>query len=540
MRQNDPNNLRIPALRIISELLPLGSRAGVWLFAERPEVLIPPSTVDAQWRAAARTRLGRIHARGQFTDIEAALETALNAWLDPGEQDARHIVLLTDGMVDVAPRAGIDVNAESRRRILDLQIPRLRSLGVKVHVIALSEMVDLELARALTQRTGGWLEIAPDAEALQRVFLRMLEQVAAPTTVPLEDSGHFVIDPGVVELTLLAFRRPEQKIELTTPSGMRLTAAQPGRDVRWSAEPAYDLVTIAKPEPGIWRLQGSLDPDNRVVVLTDLDLASAPVANSVPDAIAVPLTVWLTERQRPVTELSVLELTTAQAIFTAATDERKRYVLPLSLERATGRYRAVLEPGTLPPGAYRLELLIESGTFKRQLRKYLKIEDAPIAVAYDIRRTAESTTAGVVLRVTLTIDTTLLDPATLFGTVRLREVGGRALGWVDVEGLNAATVSYELPIERPGRYRASVRLRGTTQAGEALVFAKESENLEIAVPAVAQETAPAVTAERRPAWVRAAVYFVGAHLLFALLAAVIFWLTRPPPGLPAITPEPRP
>ncbi|MEQ8661285.1 MAG: hypothetical protein RLW62_10740, partial [Gammaproteobacteria bacterium] len=42
MKQNDPRNLRVPALRLVSELLPAGTTAGVWLFAEQASVLVAP------------------------------------------------------------------------------------------------------------------------------------------------------------------------------------------------------------------------------------------------------------------------------------------------------------------------------------------------------------------------------------------------------------------------------------------------------------------------------------------------------------------
>jgi hypothetical protein len=32
MKQNDPNNLRQPALRLLTGLLPTGSKAGIWTF----------------------------------------------------------------------------------------------------------------------------------------------------------------------------------------------------------------------------------------------------------------------------------------------------------------------------------------------------------------------------------------------------------------------------------------------------------------------------------------------------------------------------
>ncbi|MGR8921200.1 MAG: VWA domain-containing protein, partial [Gammaproteobacteria bacterium] len=222
MKQNDPANLRVPAMRLVSELLPVGTRAGVWLFAEGVEPLIAPSTVDDAWRRTARAELDRIHSRGLFTHIEAAIDAAAADWSREGPADERHIVLLTDGMVDVSKNPAD--SASSRERILGGQLERVRAHGARVHAVALSDNVDRELLEALTDTTGGLLERAEDAERLQRIFLHMLEQTAAPVTVPLEGK-QFDIDASVSELTLLIFRNEGEAVLLFPPGGGEALAA---------------------------------------------------------------------------------------------------------------------------------------------------------------------------------------------------------------------------------------------------------------------------------------------------------------------------
>ena len=34
MKKNDPNNLRIPAVNLLTEIIPDGARAGVWTFGQ--------------------------------------------------------------------------------------------------------------------------------------------------------------------------------------------------------------------------------------------------------------------------------------------------------------------------------------------------------------------------------------------------------------------------------------------------------------------------------------------------------------------------
>src|SRR5690606_39875363 len=48
MKQNDPNNLRRPALNLVARLLPDGSRAGVWTFGRMVNPLIPLAPVRSE------------------------------------------------------------------------------------------------------------------------------------------------------------------------------------------------------------------------------------------------------------------------------------------------------------------------------------------------------------------------------------------------------------------------------------------------------------------------------------------------------------
>ncbi|MDQ7050607.1 MAG: hypothetical protein Q9M92_14180 [Enterobacterales bacterium] len=47
MKKNDPNNLRIPALQLVTNLLPKGADAGVWAFGRYVNMMVPLSKVDA-------------------------------------------------------------------------------------------------------------------------------------------------------------------------------------------------------------------------------------------------------------------------------------------------------------------------------------------------------------------------------------------------------------------------------------------------------------------------------------------------------------
>ncbi len=275
MRQNDPNNLRRPALRMLAGLLQPGTRAGVWTFARWVNNLVPVAEVDTVWKKRSQSLSKQISSPGQFTNIEEVLDAASLDWNGETLSHARHLILLTDGMVDVSQVAG--ENAASRSRILQDLLPRLKADQVKVHTIALSERADHALMKKLAGETGGWYQQVEKAEDLQRIFLRMFEKVGKPDTVPLE-GNRFVVDGAVDEATVLAFRQPDAPpTKLVSPSGEEFSDSDLPSGVAWFRDEGYDMVTISGPEKGEWVLKADLDPDNRVMIVTQLKLQTSEI-----------------------------------------------------------------------------------------------------------------------------------------------------------------------------------------------------------------------------------------------------------------------
>lgn len=220
MKKNDPNNLRAPALRLVLGLLPNDAKAGVWTFAKYVNMLVPIRDVNEAWKVEAERQSNQIHSYGLYTNIEQALNkaTASHKLVDPNVR--RSVILLSDGLVDVA--AGEEVSKTSRQRILNNIVPRLKKAGVAVHTIALSSTADHELLRAVSIATDGWYEQVDTADELQRVFLHLFEKAAQRDTVPLTDNN-FKIDASVSEMTLLVFRSEGTRdTELVLPDLSRL------------------------------------------------------------------------------------------------------------------------------------------------------------------------------------------------------------------------------------------------------------------------------------------------------------------------------
>ncbi len=384
MRRNDPANLRAPALRLLAGLLPEGARAGVWLFARYVNMVVPWGPVDEAWKARAREASRGIHAHGLYTDLEAVLRRAAFAWGPPGRGGRparRSVLLLTDGLVDVP--GGADADRASRERILTRLLPRLQEQGIRVYGVALSREADRALLRQLAAATGGWYEEAEDAQALSRLFLRLFERAAAPEGLPLEGQA-LEVDPSVRELTLVVFRRPQALPPLLVdPAGRRHTLDAPGEGVRWHHEPGYDLVTVAGPRPGTWQVLTEPDPDNRVLVLTDLRLEADPIPANLALDRPFELHARLSQGGRPVTDpgfLGLLRLSLSARgpagrwTWTLRDDGREGDVAG-----GDGLYTLRL-PRWEAPGRLELALRAEGPTFRRERRQAVWIREAPAAV----------------------------------------------------------------------------------------------------------------------------------------------------------------
>ncbi|QGU31899.1 vWA domain-containing protein [Thermochromatium tepidum] len=543
MRQTDPRNLRVPALQIVNELIPPGSICGVWLFAEQTEVLVAPAQVDAAWKKQLAGRLTRIHSRGLFTDIEGAIRTATQDWSKAPPEGERHLILLTDGLVDVSKDPAD--SAASRERILTEQIESLRSMGVKVHPIGLSDQIDEPLMRLLATQTGGWMEIVQEAALLQRVFLRVLEQSAPPTTVPIQ-GNRFQIDDQVREFTLLAFRPEGGQSQLTTPDGERIRADRPAPGVVWRSEAGYDLVTISNPKPGQWRIRGVEDPDNRVVILTDLGIEVAPVPNAVGLGESPKLESWLTDHNQQVTRPEVVGVLSAKVIVTSApetplpqpasgaipateaglapptpgdqtlaTDERI-----MVLDAANARFSTLLETQRLTPGFYRLDFVIDGGSFQRQLSRHLKIKGAPLGINYERKQPSEADPQAAML-LQLRAEPDLVDPSSLSGYLLARGPEG----WTEVVEITKGKrfpLTVKIPIQQPGEYQVTSHFMGLGLTGEPIEVKPEPGVLNFDFAPPPQPTAPGP--EGSISWGWLFIYVLGGNVWIGALLALTWWL----------------
>ncbi len=376
MRQNDPKNLRIPALKLLVNLLPPESNAGIWLFAADVVELAPNSEVHQKWKSTALKSTKKIHSRGLFTNIEAALENAIEGWSPQAATNRRSIILLTDGVVDVSKDKA--QSTESRTRIIQSLMPRIQQISAQVFTIALSKNADHELLEKIAFDTGGWNESVHSAEQLQRVFLKMFKKAIPQDSVPLE-ANKFKIDSSIKEFSILVFRKAGASgARLIDSNGVELSEKDVDESLNWRHESGYDLVTVKNPVSGEWELVADVDPDNQVMIVTDLKLKLEELPNYVAENEFLDISVSFTEQGRRITRSDFLNLVSLDLQQTDVLGRKRDWRMEPGKAQKGSYVQAVGE--TLSPGVQTFRIVADGGTFQREIEQSLNVVDNPISL----------------------------------------------------------------------------------------------------------------------------------------------------------------
>ncbi|MES9991123.1 MAG: VWA domain-containing protein [Candidatus Thiodiazotropha sp.] len=409
MKQNDPNNLRRPALRLLVGLLSAETRAGVWTFGQYVNMQIPLGQVDKAWKQRARKSSESIGSPGQFTNIEDALKRSTEDWSGPPGANRRSVILLTDGMVDISRDR--TKNAASKRRILERILPRLADREATVHTIALSKNADHELMKQLASTTGGWYEQVENAEQLQKVFLRIFEKVGKPDALPLQDNK-FKVDETITEATLLVFRKPgAQETEVVTPAGKTFKADSAPSSVSWHRDKGYDMLTISDPQPGEWKIRAEVDPDNRVMIVTDLKMKTSELPNRLIQGTSLPVVVEFSDHGKLIRKqefLSVVNVSATQQDSRGTSEARPLQDSGQQPDEAANDGLFTLSFGgeSVASGVGELVVNASGPTFVREKRMTYEVVP-PVNLEVSPR------SDGHLLDVKISADGELIDPASL-------------------------------------------------------------------------------------------------------------------------------
>lgn len=503
MKQNDPLNLRVPALRLITNLLPKGSMAGVWLFGEDVETLVPHGVVGPAWQLQADKKASQIHSRGLFTDIDLAVMKATQDWIQIPDPGNRSVIILTDGVVDVSKDPV--KSAESRKQLLRLTLPRLRALGAQIHTIALSANADTELMKTLATQSDGAYEQTNNATELQRLFLRLFEKSVKRDTLPIR-GNKFTVDNSVEELTLLAFKKPDAApTRLIAPDDTEYSRENPGKNSRWHSEDGYDIITVTEPTPGKWKLVADVDPDNRVMIVSNLKMKHDDLPNNVIAGESFELNVSLTEDGKPISKPEFIEKMSVAIQQISPDGETWNWQLAddgIGDDRAASDGIFTMAFGeNLVAGKNQIKLEVDGKTFQRERNFMVEVHQSPfenIKTAQGIvdgNRTISIEVGDPLpwLRVkTIKIGARIKDPDGKVHFMKFRELKP---GQWTLEILNA---------NKPGNYEANLEMVGMTKLKRKLrvkldpIIIIPEENKPPITDEAPKETKPEQATEEKP------------------------------------------
>ncbi|HZJ81819.1 MAG TPA: VWA domain-containing protein [Guyparkeria sp.] len=496
MKRTDPENLRVPALRLLGDLIPEQGRIRVDLFGDRITPILPAATATPETKKAVREAAERIRSNEPFTDIPAALEAADSDW---GENTHRHIILLSDGKVDISPDEV--VNERATQRLREQVIPALIDSAVRVHTIGLSAEADDAILTELAEHTGGLALSAASNADLQRVFLSLFETTAPRTGLPLVEN-RFRVDASISELILLIFRKDgAEPTRIKLPDGNEIDTemATALQNWRWDDSAGRDLITIERPPAGSWQIQAAEDPENRALVITDLKLDMPDLPSRLYPGEVVDSRLQLISHDEPLVDPRLTNDIDATLLIKGPPDQAAEEIAlndlgtDPDLLAGDGTYDFQVQLSG-EPGVYTFEGQAKGPTFERVIRKKVALTSrAAIETHIDLGSIADDG-SGMPFEPTRLVveqDLSVLKPEDSFLKATIH-CGTSDKQILDV-ALLAASNRFDLPTHADQDCQLSGTIKGQTRAGRALNLP-----LELAIPRIAPATAVSPALSKSP------------------------------------------
>jgi uncharacterized protein (TIGR03503 family) len=462
MKQTDPNNLRIPAIKLLLELMPEGAQAGIWTFGRYVNNIVPVAEVDADWRDQAKKAAISISSLGLQTNLSGALNDA--AWglsADSGFQQS--IILLTDGKLDMAKAGAADaeqINAQDRKKLMSQVLEKYRVAGANVHTLALSDLADKDLLQEIALETDGLYSEAQDAESLMKAFLRAFDRAIPADQVPMVDNT-FVIDDSVNEYTALIFKHSEstQETVILTPSGDRWSELEHPKSVRWHKDIRFDLITIKQPEAGTWIAEANLDPSNRVTILSDLALEVDGIPATIFPGDKLDVEITLMNNGDVLDKKEILSLTDMSiTVITASGIEGSKVFSDPESPPVDGVYREGLNR-LKELGQYQIDVIAKSRTFQRK-RSFATTMIKPVEITHG----ADEVNGVYRIAVKGLSDNLDVESSRVIAKIKSPDDNTIIQSVAFDEQVQAWVTNIEAT-KGPGQYRVDLNVRGVTQSG---------------------------------------------------------------------------
>jgi hypothetical protein len=438
MKKTDPNNLRIPALQVLTQVLPTGSKAGVWQFSNTPKVIVPHGVIDAQWQQQASVAAQNISSTGQFTDIGAALKVASFSAQDQAQGRQLHVILLTDGMVDVSK--DVAENKRARRALLEPILQQYIDAGARVHTIGLSHEADEATLSAMAQRTDGLFEVAVHADQLLDIFLRALDNTVITQQVPVKFSEQsFLVQQGVESMTIVVEKNGDEQIKLKDGKQRILGQQQTLTNQQWQSSSTHDVIIIKNPTPGTWALISDTATLKRINVVGQLQILLQQSHQNIKVGQRSYLDVQLANEKGHLLSAEQLQGFQLEVTMNHANKEVFKQQQVFVEDEKTRMHLPVLND----PGMYDLTISVTNGELMRTINRSLRVH--PLVVIQQIVATKQNTTSVPVTQELAVITETSSNPVSLTDTLVVSNETASPELQALMEGQNTTVVAAEPP-----------------------------------------------------------------------------------------------
>lgn len=477
MKKNDPANLRIPAVSLLTELIPDGDKAGVWTFGQWVNNLVKHQAVDDKWRAYAKEEAKKINSVALFTNIGAVLEKASDDFYkSEADFSNTHFILLTDGMVDIDRDP--EKNSQERDRILSSVLKKIKNKGAKIHAISLSNNADQSLMEKLAIQTGGQSAVAETPEDLTRFFVQALDQAVPSEQVPIE-GNEFAIDSSIEEFTALIFRKPDSlPTEIVAPDQTVYRYGKNQEDIKWFQDKGYDLITMTRPLEGTWTIKADVLPESRVTVVSNLQLQMSRLPVNFFAGEVLDVEVSFEEEGKKIVNpefLSLLDVT-----LQLTTEEGKTASKSMS-ETATPPADGVFRESITKLskiGQYEVSVLVDGKTFQRTKKQVVNLR-APFDFEFSVKN--DKAIPYYELVVTPLNDSISMADTSIFVKTRYPD-DTSLISALELDVQKRVWTLKILPEKGDGLYEIAVKVKSQTTSGKEFQFKPKPFEAEFPIP----------------------------------------------------------
>lgn len=302
----DPAGLRIQGAKLFIDLCEKGDRLGVLDFSTDAIVIFPLFQLTGfRDFEELKSRIEKIEAKGEFTDITLALQTGLKEMTRARPDAVKAVILLTDGEIDPDPSLDIfaPYNKDYHKEIAEAQrkktpiseikkkyrnivapisqeilrekvLPLYKEKNIPIFTVAFGKGADVSLLREIADTTATEIGIRnfyfiEKASYLQPVFSEIVEQLKKKREKLTENEIEFIgeeiihkinIDDFVKEVNFkFIFGRKitpsEIQITLKDPAGDIISRSTKKEGIGHILEEGYELFNIFNPLPGTWEVK---------------------------------------------------------------------------------------------------------------------------------------------------------------------------------------------------------------------------------------------------------------------------------------------